>query len=156
MKPGQKHSHYGYTKIKLSTKRKGFSHANLNCLHVDFSYQFVLQREPRCWAIHHRLQDRDFRFKQQRCGRLGMTENGPREQAVHAVLNVMFIRKAARTLSDVKKEALRRQVHGLVDMHAKKGRRPVYLSRGHEQGVVEVVAACSHMGFPSRNPSCAI
>ncbi|GMF40868.1 unnamed protein product [Phytophthora fragariaefolia] len=76
----------------------------------------------------------------------------PWEQAVAAVLTGMSIRKVARTFPGLEREALRRRIHGLVPMHAQRGRCPVFLSSGHEQGILEVVAARSHMGFCIEDP----
>jgi hypothetical protein len=59
----------------------------------------------------------------------------------------LSIRKAAQTFPRVEPEALRCRIHSLVDMHAKSGRWAVYLTRGHEQGILEVVAARAHMEF---------
>ncbi|KAF4044990.1 DDE superfamily endonuclease [Phytophthora infestans] len=82
-----------------------------------------------------------------------MVDNEPPwDQAVHAVLYGMSFRTAEKNFHVVKREALRRNVYGVVAMHAKKGKKPTYLTVGHEQGMLEVVAARSHTGFCIEEP----
>lgn len=75
----------------------------------------------------------NFPHKQRRGGQLNIVDSVPPwDHAVHAVLHGMSFRTAENTFPGVNREALRRRVHGVVDMHMKNG-GGTYLTVGHRE-----------------------